>query len=567
MSRTALILAAHGSRHEPAANNAIRRMAVDLTQRLDFDEIVAAFHQGEPTFATALDRIGADDVTVIPIMTSEGYYCDEFLPAQLRLNRRYSEVRLVQLSPIGVHPDMAKLVGRRADELAAIYGLCAARTTLAIVGHGTPHHPKSRRATEDLVEVLRNTTAFAEVMAAFLDEEPAVEQITKAAGRRDIIVVPFLISAGPHASRDIPGRLGMNVPDTFTPPLVQRNAGQIVCDRPVGADPRLIEMVATIAREFREHRRRYAFHRRTFRLGTRASTMARWQAHHVAAQLRAGGVAVEIVEMSTLGDRIQDRAITELPGDAPFTQDIEQALLDGQIDLAVHCLKDLPVQSTPGLRLAAILQRDDVAEALVTRNGLRLYDLQLGAVVGTSSPRRAAQLLAIRPDLRTATIRGPVEDRIRQVRAGDFDAAILAVAGLRRLGLMHEIAEVLPIDEFLPAPGQGALAVQVRARDEETRALCAALDHEPTRLATSAELEFLRPFERRHDVVAAAYATAGRRIRLRARVIWPDSATIRDVSILGENPVAVARQALEELEARPRQWCALSSNDIIGAAR
>jgi hydroxymethylbilane synthase len=566
MSRTALILAAHGSRHEPAANDAIRQMADALTQRLAFDDIVAAFHQGEPTFANVLDRIDADDVTVIPIMTSEGYYCDEFLPAQLRLNRRFQEIRLVQTPPIGVHPGISRLVARRAEELAGQCGLTSTTTTLAIVGHGTPRHPQSRAATELLVQSLQLQGSLAQVVAAFLDDQPPVEQIPSLAQNPDIIVIPFLISAGPHATRDLPQRLGIHRSDDVGPPIGSRtDRRRIICDRPIGADPRLLDIVADVARDSLRKRNSPTSHRQTFRLGTRASAMARWQADHVATRLRARGVAVEIVPISTLGDRIQDRAIADLPADAPFTQDIEQALIEDRIDLAVHCLKDLAVHPTTGLQLAAILERDDISEALISRDGLGLRALPPGALVGTCSPRRAAQLFAIRPDLRTANIRGPVENRIRQVHDGRFDATILAVAGLRRLGLMHEIAEVLSLDDFLPAPGQGALAIQVRANDDETRTLCTALDHEPTRLATTAELEFLRPFEWRRDVVAAAYATADRRIRLRARVLSLDATIFRDVSIFGRDPLIVARQALEELEAPPRSSRAKRETQEIGA--
>ena len=567
MSRSALILAAHGSRHEPAANDAIRQMADALTQRFHFDEIVAAFHQGAPTFGTVLDRIDADDVTVIPLMTSEGYYCDEFLPSQLRLNRRFREIHLVQTPPIGVHPGMASLIAARARELAEQFGMTPAATSLAIVGHGTPRHARSRAATEAVAQALRETCEFSEILAAFLDEDPPVEQILSLVPSRNVIVIPFLISAGPHATHDLPARLGISTPGPVAPPLSGRIGDRrITCDRPIGTDPRLVEIVAKIACESQMRRRQVPVQRRVLRLGTRASKMALWQAEHVAAQLRRLGAAVELVELSTLGDRVLDCAIADLPSDAPFAQDIEQAVVDGRIDLAVHCLKDLSVQPTPGLRIAAILERDEVSEALVSRNDLALRELPVGAMVGTCSPRRAAQLLAVRPDLQPTDIRGPVEDRIRQVHSGRFDATVVAIAGLHRLGLMHEIAEVLSLDDFLPAPGQGALAVQVRAQDDKVRTLCALLDHEPTRLATTAELEFLRPFERRRDVTAAAYATAGRRIRLRARVLSPDAAMIRNVSVFGSDPLVVAQQAIEELEARPQTSPLKRINVEIGAA-
>ncbi len=245
------------------------------------------------------------------------------------------------------------------------------------------------------------------------------------------------------------------------------------------------------------------------RLGTRASRLALWQTHFCAARLRRLGVRTDIVVLTASGDRDLSRPIPDLPSAAPFSDDIERALLEGRIDAAVHCLKDLPLQPTPGLSLAAVLKRGDPREALVSRDGRRLNELPVGAAVGTSSPRRAAQLRALRPDLVPRPIRGPVEDRVRQVRTGHFDAAVLAVAGLQRLGLTAEIAEVFDIRRLMPAPAQAALVIQVRADDRCTAAAIRPLDHAPTRLAVTAELEFQRHFDGQADVAVAALATVG----------------------------------------------------------
>lgn len=291
--------------------------------------------------------------------------------------------------------------------------------------------------------------------------------------------------------------------------------------------------------------------RKALRLGTRDSALARWQAGHVAELLRKAGIKVQIIDISTLGDRIRDCPINELPSNAPFTDDIECALQAGEIDLAVHSLKDLPVRLRADLHIAAILPRGDVGESLVSYGDVRLADLPPGAVIGTSSPRRAAQLRAVRPDLRTAPIRGPVDERVRQVRTRKFDATILATVGLRRLGLMREIGERLPLDVFLPAPGQGAMAVQIRADDAPLNAVCAEFDHEPTRRATTAELEFLQMFEFDENIAVAAYAVAADRITLKARLLALDGPVVKDATVVGDDSTEVAAKAAEELRYPP----------------
>jgi len=229
------------------------------------------------------------------------------------------------------------------------------------------------------------------------------------------------------------------------------------------------------------------------RLGTRGSALALWQAEHVAARLRTGTTVLRIdVEiLSSRGDADRVTPLPEIGGKGVFTEHLERALREGRIDLAVHSLKDLPVETPAGLVLGAILGRDDPRDVLVSRDGAELATLAPGAVVGTSSTRRTAQVLAVRPDLAPKPIRGNVETRLEKVANGTYDAAVLAAAGITRLGLGERITEYLPIDTFLPAPGQGALAVQCRADDGAVLRLLRAIDDPALRAATDAERAFL----------------------------------------------------------------------------
>lgn len=288
------------------------------------------------------------------------------------------------------------------------------------------------------------------------------------------------------------------------------------------------------------------------RLGTRSSALALWQARHVAEKLRQLDCDIEIIEVSTSGDRDLRRPISELESSAPFADDIELALFRNDIDLAVHSLKDLSVESHDGLVIAAVLKRGDPRETLVSGRNVRLVDLPSGAVIGTSSPRRVAQIKHLRSDLRTVPIRGPVDDRVRQVRRGDFDGAVLAAAGLERLGLLHEATEFFPLNEFVPAPAQSALAVQARADSADLVRHISLLNDEATHAAVTAELEFLRPFESRGDVVAAAYAFSQDSICLHSRLLTYSGEIHCDMVLEGEDPYELAARALRQASASPR---------------
>ena len=228
-------------------------------------------------------------------------------------------------------------------------------------------------------------------------------------------------------------------------------------------------------------------------VGTRGSPLALAQTQRAVDQLRAAypDVAVDVQTMTTTGDASQETPLSEL-GLGVFTRELEAALLNGSIDLAVHSLKDMSATQPEGLTIAAILEREDPRDVVVSRSGATLTELPAGAVVGTSSPRRAALVRVARSDLSVADVRGNVGTRIRKMHGGQYDALVLAAAGLVRLGRLDEAAEHLTPQLFTPAVGQGAIAVQTRAGDVELLGMLAAVEHEETRAAVTAERAFLR---------------------------------------------------------------------------
>lgn len=224
----------------------------------------------------------------------------------------------------------------------------------------------------------------------------------------------------------------------------------------------------------------------TLRLGTRRSQLATTQSGHVADALRALGHEVQIVEILTEGD-VNTAPLTQMGGTGVFAAALREALLRGEVDLAVHSLKDLPVAAHPGLIVAAIPRREDPRDALVARDGLTLGELPAGSTVGTGSPRRVAALAALGLGLQTRQLRGNVDSRLARVEGGELDAVILACAGLRRIGRADRITEAIDPLQMLPAPGQGALAVEIRADDQAVRAAVEPLDDSDTRAAVTAE--------------------------------------------------------------------------------
>ncbi|TWT37933.1 Porphobilinogen deaminase [Posidoniimonas corsicana] len=265
---------------------------------------------------------------------------------------------------------------------------------------------------------------------------------------------------------------------------------------------------------------------RPLRLGTRASQLARWQAEHIAARLRTLGHEVELVLLRTQGDARQSGPIAAIGTQGVFTKELQRALLDCQIDLAVHSMKDLPTEPVDGLTVAAVPDREDHHDALVSPAAATVAELPHAARVGTGSARRRAQLLAARPDLDVRDIRGNVDTRLAKLDAGDYDAIILAAAGLRRLELGDRITQLLPTDLMTPAPAQGALAIECRTSDAPTLAALAPLEHPATRASVTAERTALRKLEGGCLAAMGAYAQpVGSELQLRTIVLSEDGAS------------------------------------------
>lgn len=288
-------------------------------------------------------------------------------------------------------------------------------------------------------------------------------------------------------------------------------------------------------------------------VGTRGSALALAQTKRVCAILEDArpGLSTEVRAIVTHGDRTQasGEPLPAIGGKGLFTAELEQALRDGTIDLAVHSLKDLPTEEVDGVVLGAVCLREDVRDCLVSRAG-PVHELTDGTVVGTSSLRRSAQLRALRPDLEVRSIRGNVETRIRKVREGEYDAVLLAAAGIARLGLEHEVVEWLDADVLVPAPGQGALAVQSRADDAATLELLAVIDDRAARMATTAERTFLRALGAGCTAPVAAYGTtSGDAVHLEGLVASPDGREVVRLSGTGEPEEVGERLARDALHA------------------
>jgi hydroxymethylbilane synthase len=290
-------------------------------------------------------------------------------------------------------------------------------------------------------------------------------------------------------------------------------------------------------------------------LGTRGSKLAVHQSEWVQAQLHALAphVTVTLRRIQTSGDRILDVPLAQIGGKGLFVKEIEEALLSGEIDLAVHSMKDVPTELPDGLEILCVPPREDPRDALISRDGKSFLDLPLGAKIGTSSLRRQSQLLHARPDLTIAMLRGNLDTRLKKLREGQFDAIVLAAAGLRRLAWAHEITEYLAPQISLPAIGQGALGIEGRKDDAFIRSLLNGLDHAPSKIAVLAERALLHRLQGGCQVPIAAHATlTGTKVRLEGVVASVDGKELIRDSVEGtiEDPESIGVQLAERLLAR-----------------
>lgn len=285
------------------------------------------------------------------------------------------------------------------------------------------------------------------------------------------------------------------------------------------------------------------------RIGTRGSRLALWQADEVAARLTAvhRGLKIERTIVKTIGDKNLDTPLSKIGDKGLFTKELDAALQCREIDLAVHSLKDLPTKVSADLAIGAILERENPCDALISPSGRRLAELPRGARVGTSSPRRRSQLLALRPDLEILDLRGNVPTRIEKAEQGEYDAIVLARAGVLRLGLIAKVTEELGPERMLPAVGQGAIAIEIRAGDERVARLVGVLEHRETRLAVSAERGLLRALEGGCQVpVGALGRVSGNRVALDGLVADLEGKRLFRGSDEGEAVTAAAATAIGE---------------------
>lgn len=290
------------------------------------------------------------------------------------------------------------------------------------------------------------------------------------------------------------------------------------------------------------------------RIGSRGSQLALWQANHIAELLRERGHEVEIEIIKTTGDKITDVALAKVGTKGMFTKEIEEALAEGRVDLAVHSLKDLPTELPQGFRIAAITTREHANDVLLSVKYNSIEDLPHGAKVGTSSLRRQAQLKVLRPDLQIYPLRGNVDTRIRKLEQGDYDAIVLAAAGLNRLGKTELIKQVIPPDVMCPAAGQGALGIEVREDDDDTLKALSFLDDRYARVTTVCERALLNELGGGCQVPIGAHAVVQSGvILLRGVVARPDGTLILREEMSGSDPVELGIAVGKKLLARGGQ--------------
>jgi hydroxymethylbilane synthase len=290
------------------------------------------------------------------------------------------------------------------------------------------------------------------------------------------------------------------------------------------------------------------------RIGSRGSQLALWQANHISALLRERGHQVEVEIIKTTGDKILDVALAKVGTKGMFTKEIEEALAEGRVDLAVHSLKDLPTELSAGFEIAAITKRENPRDVFCSRKYSSIDDLPQGARVGTSSLRRQAQLKAVRPDLEIHPLRGNVDTRLRKLEAGEYDAIILAAAGLNRLGKTEMVKQVIPAEIMCPAAGQGALGIEIRAGDAVISRHLAFLDDAAARATTTCERALLNKLGGGCQVpIGASAEMRNGRLHLEGIVAHPDGSKVLREARDGDDPVALGESVGDVLLQRGGQ--------------
>lgn len=527
-----VILAAHGAGNGSRANERVKAFAQNLEHSLVGVRVTAAYNIGEPTHYTALVSATRSHRVVVPLLTSDGYY-------NARLGRDVDRAfrgggETLVLPPVGQSERVARALAAQVVRSLKAHQFDPDSCAVVVIGHGTLRHSESGTATQVVADFIACETGLP-AHTAFLDAQPSVEHVVAGLSPTfDVLVVPFLFGGGDHTEQDIPARVSAGNRRRGT------TSGRVVILEPMGGLPAMSEVLETAVVATRRNRL-------LLKVAARASLLSRRQVELLAARLAKKGVDLQFVAFTTLGDRDLSKSISALGADDCFTGDITDALARGEVDLAVHSAKDLPLTPTEGIVDAAVLPRGSAVEALVSRTGRTLAELPTGARVGTSCRRRSSQLRRVRPELVVANIRGAVPDRVAAVDRGEFDAVILAAAGLERLQLSHRIVQRFGLQEFVPAPAQGAITVQCR-EDSPHRALLQRISDDNTSTAIQAELTFARGVVSDSDLIPAAYAVADSQgVLIRARVINATDHQVWDVSLHGHDASEVGREAARRL--------------------
>jgi uroporphyrinogen III methyltransferase/synthase len=539
-TRPLVILAAHGGGDGSPANLRISSLANHVAAHIPHVDVVPSFNLGQPAVGDLVRAAGDRRVVIVPVMTSAGYFAGAHLRTLIR--RAGVDPHAIEIAAaVGVDSRVADLACVRFSEALERHRLKPAACSLLVIGHGTTRTAASATATNAVAATVQRRFPAADTRPVFLDQEPYLEHVAADASlRQTTVAFPFLVGGAGHAREDIPDRLGVSrasVENDF--PSRREDGRSVLILRPLGEDPDFAAIVTSCVEA--------ALARRPLRIGTRASRLARWQCEQVREALADAGLATAVVVLETEGDQDLTRALDSFPTDGPFSDSLEHALLTGTIDVAVHSCKDLPLDLADGTMLGAALPRGATHDALVAFDGGTLASLPREARVGTCSQRRAAQLHRLRPDLVAVPMRGTVEQRLQQVGEGKVHAAILAVAGLERLGRSDAISERFSHEDMMPEAGQGAIVLQIRASDADVRAAAGTIDDRPTRLAVLAERALSKSLMERTGLIAAAVATAGTDIELRGRALSTDGRIAVDAVKRGSDPLALAGEVADEI--------------------
>lgn len=500
MDESLVLLAAHGAGDCSRANRFVEKVAASLERSLG-RPVAASFHLGAPSCESVIESAREPSVLVVPLLMADGYFARNVLRERALAAAQRGGKRVRFLRPIGMWDG----VQREAIESArrAVYESSESprRTEVLVVGHGTDRSSTSGATAGSVARKIEATLPVRSARAVFLDQEPHLDAEIERASAGQVVIVPFLLGGGRHACMDIESAVRRRTGDFAG--VLTASVGESE-----GFERRLLEEIGC------------ELEQPALRLGSRGSALARKQLVIALDALERASARIETRFIQNTGDRDRITSISQFETASPFADEMLGGLDTGALDLAAHSRKDLAIGDDQVHPIVAYLPRHDAREALVSRDGISLQELPAGARVGTSSDRRATQVRAIRPDLTIAPIRGDVESRVGQVMDGPFDATVLAVAGLERLGLHEVISQRFDIDEIMPEAGQGIIAIQRRAGCSCPWA--SGVDDSRSRACAEAERTVAREVSRRSPgAVIAAHATVSPdgEIDLRARLV------------------------------------------------